>query len=243
MEEALQEFIGMAQEARDRDEKAALTLNIATCYANLGRFEEARKYDRQAVAISPRDEIRSRAAFGEAVTCWEERKFDESLRILNNMLKDYSALLRTPDFRDLYELVQRRRGALLTEFSRPGEARPILEEVLSFDLNAEDKAMFLYYLGIALFNLGERNAAKARFLELLQNSVDDYCTISGRYYLGIIYSEEGAYARALQEFERVEPHAAMADIDKEKIYGWLARTWRLLGNRPEAERYEKLARA
>jgi tetratricopeptide (TPR) repeat protein len=100
----------------------------------------------------------------------------------------------------------------------------------------------LYYLGLALFQLGEKKAAKGRFLELLPGIGGDYCTILARYYLGIIYSEEGAYAKALLEFEHVEPYAKAADISKDKIYGWLARTYRLLGNPAQAERYERLRR-
>ncbi len=241
-EEAIHELHAMAREAIEPIEKAVYMYSEAVCLVRLGRFEEARKCNRQAVAICPCDEVRSRVDFSEAVLCWEEKKFQECLRILNNMLKDYSDLLCTPDFRDLYEQVQFRRGILLTEFSRPREARPLLEEGLSFDLDSEDKAKLLYYLGLALYNLGDKEDAKTRFLEALQGRSDDYFSISARYYLGVIYSEQGAYGKALHEFERVEPHASLASIENEKIYGWLARTYRLTGNLSEAERCEKLAR-
>ena len=185
---------------------------------------------------------RCRADFSEAEMRWEEKRLDESLWTLDNILRRYSALLRTPDFRDLYEQVQFRRGILLTGFSRPGEARPLLEEALSFDPGLVDMRQARYYLGVALFHVGEKKAAKARFLEVLPGSDDDYCTILARYYLGIIYAEEGAYAKALLEFEHVEAYASLAHISKDKIYGWLARTYRLLGNSGQAQRYEKLAR-
>jgi len=232
----------MAQDNLSPDEKALLLYGQAVCLQRLGKLEEARKCNRQAVAISPRDEVRARTDLGEAVLCWEERRFQESLRILDNILERYSDLLRTPDLRDVYEGVQIRRGILLAKFSRPGEARPLLEEALSFDPGAVDIRQALYYLGVALFNLAEKKAAKARFLGLLPGSDDDYWAISARYYLGIIYSEEGAYGKALLEFEHVEPHAKAANISNDKIYGWLARTYRLVGNSGQAERCEKLAR-
>jgi tetratricopeptide (TPR) repeat protein len=241
-EEALREFRAMAREAVDPDGKAVCSLGEGGCFEEMGKFEEARRCYRQAVAISPRDEIRSRADFSEAQICWQEKRFEESLRILDNILNRYSALLRAPDDRDLYEQVQFRRGILLTEFSRPREARPLLEEALSFDPSLVDTRQARYYLGLALFQLGEKKAAKARFLELLPGSDDDYCTMLARYYLGIIYSEEGAYAKALLEFEHVEPHASRAHISKDKIYGWLARTYRLVGNSAQAERCERLRR-
>jgi len=241
-EEAIHEIRAMAQEALEPIEKAVHMYGEAVCLLRLGRFEEARKCNRQAVAICPSNEIRCRVDLNEVFLCWEERKFQECLRMLNNMLKDYSDLLCTPDFRDLYEQVQFRRGLLLTEFSRPREARPLLEEALSFELDAEDKAKLLYYLGLALYNLGDKADAKARFLGALQGRNDDAVSISVRYYLGVIYSEEGAYGKALQEFERVEPYASLASIENEKIYGWLARTYRMTGNSSEAERCEKLAR-
>jgi tetratricopeptide (TPR) repeat protein len=242
VEGALRQIRALAREAVDPDEKAVHSLAEAVCLERLGRYEEARECNRQAVSISPRDEVRSRADFGEAVLCWEEKRFEESLRILNSILSQYSRLLGTPDFRDLYEQVQFRRGVLLTEFSRPAEARPVLEEAVSFDPGLVDMRRAVYYLGVALFNLGEKEAAKGRFLELSGASDDDYCSISARYYLGIIYAEGGAYAKALLEFERVEPYASLAHISKDKIYGWLARTYRLLGNSGQAQRYEKLAR-
>jgi tetratricopeptide (TPR) repeat protein len=241
-QEALHELRAMAREILSPDEKALVFYGQAACLQRLGKLEEARNCNRQAVAISPRDEVRARTDLCEAVLCWEERRFQESLRILDNILKQYSDLLRTPDLRDVYEGVQIRRGILLAKFSRPREARPLLEEALSFDPGLVDMRQALYYLGVTLFNLGEKKAAKARFLELLPGSDDDYWTVSARYYLGIIYSEEGAYAKALLEFERVEPHASWADISKDKIYGWLARTYRLVGNSAQAERCEKLAR-
>jgi tetratricopeptide (TPR) repeat protein len=167
-EEAIHELRAMAQEALEPNEKAMFTYGEAVCLLRLGRFEEARKCNRQAVAISPRDEIRSRVDFNEVFLCWEERKFQECLRMLNNMLRDYSDLLCTPDFRDLYEQIQRKRATLLTEFNRPREARPLLEEALSFELDAEDKATILYYLGVALYNLGDKDEAKTRLLAALQ---------------------------------------------------------------------------
>jgi len=241
-EGAIRELRAMAREAIEPVEKAVYMYGEAVCLLRLGRFEEARRCNRQAIAICPSNEIQSRVDLNEVFLCWEERKFQKCLDMLNRMLKDYSALLCTPDFRDLYEQVQFRRGILLTEFSRPREARPLLEEGLSFDLDAEDKAKLLYYLGLAFFNLGDKKQAKARFLEALQGRNDDDASILARYYLGVIYSEEGAYGKALQEFERVEPHASRASIENEKIYGWLARTYRLTGNSSEAERCEKLAR-
>jgi tetratricopeptide (TPR) repeat protein len=242
VEEALRELRSMAREAVDPDEKAVCSLGEACCFARMGRLEEARRCNRQAVAISPRDEIRSRADFIEAEMCWEEKRFEESFRILDNILSRYSALLRSPDFRDVYEQLQFRRGMLLTEFGRPGEARPVLEEALSFDPSLVDVRQARYCLGVTLFHLGEKKAAKARFLELLPGSDDDHCTILARFYVGIIYTEEGAYAKALLEFEHVEPHARWAGIGKDKIYGWLAQTYRLLGNSAQAQTYEKLAR-
>ena len=185
--------------------------------------------------------MRARTEFNEAVIYWEERKFKESFGVLNKMLKDYSELLSTPDFRDLYEMIQQRRAILLAEFDRPREARLLLEEALSFQLDAEDKSKLLYYLGVALYNLGDKLGAKTRFLEAPQGRPDDYASISSRFYLGVIYLEEGAYGKALQEFEWVEPRVGLTGIPKDRIYGWLAKAYRITGNTSEAERYEKLA--
>ena len=241
-EDAIRELRAMGLEALDPDEKAAHIDGVAVCLLRLGRLDEARKCNRRAADVSVSRGIRARIDFTEAVICWEERKFKESLGLLNKMLKEYSELLSTPDFRDLYEKVHQRRAILLAEFDRHREACPLLEEALSFQLDAEDKALLLYYLGVALYKLGDKLGARTRFLEALQDRPDDYGSISSRFYLGVIYSEEGAYGKALEEFERVEPHVSLTGIPKDRIYGWLARTYRLSGNPSEAERCEKLVR-
>lgn len=241
-EDAIRELRAMAQEALDPDEKAAHILGEAVCLLRLGRHDEARKCNRGAANVAVSRGIRARIDFNEAVICWEERKFKESFGMLNKMLKEYSELLSTPDFRDLYEMVHQRRAILLAEFDRHREARPLLEEALSFQLDADDMALLLYYLGVALYKLGDKLGARTRFLEALQGRPDDYGSISSRFYLGVIFSEEGAYGKALEEFERVEPHVGLTGIPKDRIYGWLARTYRLSGNVREAERYEKLVR-
>jgi len=241
-EEAIRELRAMADEAddpNDPDEKAAFIYGEAVCLLRLGRLDEARKVNRRAADVSVSDGMRARTDFNEAFICWEERKFKKSFGLLNKMLQEYSELLSTPDFRDLYEMVHQRRAILLAEFGRQREARPLLEEALSFQLDADDKAQLLYYLGVALYTLGDKLGAKARFLEAQQDRPDDYASVSSRFYLGVIYSEEGAYGKALHEFEWVEPRVSLTGIPKDRIYGWLARTYRMTGNTSAAERYEK----
>jgi len=243
VEEALQEFHAMAEETADQDEKAVLLLSQATCCAIMNAPKQAREYVRHAIRLSRRPEIRARADFTEAALQCIECRFEDSLRALDRLIVDYGDLLRTPDHRDLYEEIQIRRAILFVEFGRHREARPILEEALTFQEAQVDRGQIHYNLGVCLFNLGDKMAAKENFLEVLRDREEDYYTISARYYLGVIYSQEGAYAKALREFERVEAHAAEANIDKEKIYGWLARVSRLLRLDDDAERYEKLAKS
>ena len=181
-EDAIRELRAMGLEALDPDEKAAHIDGEAVCLLRLGRLDEARKCNRRAADVSVSRGIRARIDFTEAVICWEERKFKESLGLLNKMLKEYSELLSTPDFRDLYEKVHQRRAILLAEFDRHREACPLLEEALSFQLDAEDKALLLYYLGVALYKLGDKLGARTRFLEALQDRPDDYGSISSRFY-------------------------------------------------------------
>jgi tetratricopeptide (TPR) repeat protein len=238
-EEAIRELRAMAEESSDPDEKAAHIFAEGVCLLRLGRLDEARKCNRRAADVSVSRGMRARTDSCEAVIYWEERKFKESFGVLDKMLKEYSDLLSTPDFRDLYEMVHQRRAILLAEFGRQREARPLLEEALSFQLDADDKAQLLYYLGVALYTLGDKLGAKARFLEAQQDRPDDYASVSSRFYLGVIYSEEGAYGKALHEFEWVEPRVSLTGIPKDRIYGWLARTYRMTGNTSAAERYEK----
>ena len=61
-------------------------------------------------------------------------------------------------------------------------------------------------------------------------------------YLGDAHFHEGAYAKAMLEFEWCLVHADEYKIPTPYLYKWLAVTARALGMKEDSERYEKLAK-
>lgn len=242
VKEALREFAALTESVSDPEEKASLLLNEVRCYRLLGQPAEAKRRLSCARRIAPQTQGLLYLQEEEAILLWHEGDRDKALEILDRLYADYRQLLLTPEHRDLYERVQTSRGMLLTELTRYGEARQLLEECLSFDSQLIDKLGVLRDLGLCFVQLGQAERAKGRFQEVLQNGAQGAYAADAHYYLGTIYSAEKAYAKALMEFEWCLAHVEEGQIPKQHICQWLASTARTLGMREDAERYERLAK-
>lgn len=241
-EDALREMQQLAAVTSDPSERATIVLNEAPCLMNLGRLRDARRRLVDGIRISPREDIRARAAFTEAIVDWLEGNREVALEKLDHMLEEHRQTLSRPEHRDLYEEVQVRRGTLLVALGRFKEARSVLEESLAFEIEPGKRGDVMYNLGVSLMRIGELERAGDVFLRLLENGARRDYVASAHYNLGVIYSKEGAPARALQEFEWCIPHADEANIPKQNLYGWLAKVSDDLGLKADADRYDKLAK-
>ncbi len=243
VEESLRELRAMEECTPDREERASLLLNEVTCLLRLGRSKEARRLLVEARdLVPPGSHTNVDVDFAEVGFLIANQKPNDAVRKLDGLLKQYPDVLGVPEKRYLYEAIQVRRGILMAEAGRFSEASPILKEALSFDLADGDKGDLCYSLGVCELKLGDRESAKRMFLEALDRGTRDYHPGRAHYYLGIIYFDEGAYARAEQEFQSCAPHAKHARIPLQHIHGWLAATFRGLGQDDEADRYDKLAK-
>jgi tetratricopeptide (TPR) repeat protein len=240
VEEALRELTDLAEAMQDPFEKASLILNQSTCLTIMGRFGLARALLREAVELSQRAEVRAAAEFGDAVLLWHEGKREAAVGKLDQVLAEYGCVLRLPELRAMYENIQVKRGILLKELARFSEAVPVLEECLSFEI--EKKGDIIHCLAICYMRTGEPARAQEKFLEALSIGTQRPYAVSAHYHLGIIYSRQGAGAKALQEFEWCIPHTEEAKISKEHLYGWLAKVSRDLGLKADAQRYDRLAK-
>lgn len=242
VEEALKELAALTELTVDPEEKATLLLNETRCYRLLGRLGEAGERLSCARRIVPQTQALLYLHEEEAILHWHKRERDKALKILGRLCADYGQLLLTPEHHDLYARVQTSRGMLLTELTRYGEARPLLEECLSFDSPLIDKVGILYNLGLCSLKLGKSAEAKEGFQEVLRNGCQADYTAMAHFYLGTIYFAEVAYAMALIEFESCLA-CGEGGPPKQYLYKWLASTARTLGMREDAERYERLAKA
>lgn len=240
--EALREFASLAESATDPGEKASLLANQEKCQLHLGHMKEARDLISQALKIVPRTHVLLYIYFEDAVLCWHEGRREEALRILESLKEHHLETLLRPEHYELYQQIQTTCGVLLTELARLREARQVLEECLTFDLKLEDRGDILHNLGVCYLKIGEPDQAKGKFLETLKSGALGAYIASTHYYLGIIYSREGASAKALQEFELCLDHADEGQIPKQNIYSWLAAVSHDLGLKSDAERYERLSK-
>jgi tetratricopeptide (TPR) repeat protein len=242
-EEAVAELDSLAELASNEEETGAVLIGKLSCFLNWGRIKEARQclaeLQKQLPGL-PESDLQPRVKLFEATILNHEGKMEEALGLLNQILGDYSALLNLDENRDLYEEVQKDRGLLIAELDRLSEARPILEEALSFETELREVH---YHLGVCYFESGDLKRAKEQFMVALRASVPNHLAGRAHYHLGMIHYREGGYARAKQEFEAAEPLAKESNVPRKYIYGWLARTCHALGLQTDAERYRKLRAA
>ncbi len=244
VQEALKEYHTLAQATVDLTERAMVILNEVNCLSDLGQATDARARLNDARALLPEtSEFRANAEVSEACLDRAEGKFKRALKKLESVLREHANLLQTPNHRFLYEDIQIGRGMLLVELGRSPEARAILEEALTFDLDAEDRGSVLCYLGRCYLDLGELSIARERYEEALKNGgAPTHVETRARYELGRIYYHNEAYARAKEQFELREPTADASYPSKQELWQWLAKTCERLGLKSDAERYANLAR-
>ncbi len=240
-EEAVRELRKLVESTPDPDERASLVLNQSTCLSILGRFREAREQSDRARQISRNPDVWARADFGEACISSSEGKCDEAIRKFDCLLDKYRRILHTPENEDLYRETQIRRGLLLAGVGRFREARTVLEESLVFVDSTGDRDDLLCNLGRCYFELGYRDRAEETFLGLLKTGPSSAHVVWAHFFLGVIYSREGAHPKALLEFEWCLARAEEGQIPKANLFLWLAAASRNLGFEDDAKSYEKLA--
>jgi len=239
VQDALRELPDLLSTAADAQERASIMLNESACYQLIGRLEDASRCLRAARKLTGRDDIYTNYVGADLLI--DEGKYAEAAAALQRLRGDHAAELARPEERDLRDKVLVKLGILLAQLQRDREALPLLQQALSLQLDDPTRGSVCYNLGLCHFTLGNKAEAKKLFLEAVDKASPDYSVLA-RYYLGIVYGQEGAYARALQEFLEVESHAGVAtSITADKIHGYLAMVYRALGRPEEAKIHARLA--
>jgi tetratricopeptide (TPR) repeat protein len=243
IDEAVAELEGLISETLDAEDKASLILNKVTCFLLVKQFtqarrelEECRKYLEGESPLLPRWE------FLDASVSVDEGRPMEAVQKLEQILSCHARLLGRPDMRDLYENVQITRAMLLVDIKRSVEARPVLEEALSYHIAATRRAKLSYYLGLCYFDLDMYDAAKERLQEALDLGIDEGFQPHTHFYLGLIFERQSAKAWAIQHFEACQAKLGKSDIPPRRVYEHLCALYRAVGNRKDAEHYEILSR-
>lgn len=245
LDEAASELRSMYEELRNvADEEAGLMLlNEANCLSRLGcSLEECKELLNQASELFGDDETKRALVDYEEASFYLNYRNRDSVKALEKfdwVLQQHGEILRQPKQSFLYAETQLRRGLLLVELKRFREARPVMEEVLS--LNLERDSNFYFMLGICYMELGEAKSAKQYFLRALDMGLPEDRIVKAHFYLGVVYFRLRAYGQALKEFEFCESNISGSALPLRGLYKWLALTCRNVGREDNARKYSELA--
>jgi tetratricopeptide (TPR) repeat protein len=172
----------------------------------------------------------------------EENRQEEGLRNLSAMLIEYADWFETPDGRDVYELVQIQRAFSLMHLQRNPEARPLLEEAMQFQLDAEVRSDVHCHLGRCYHELSLYILAKEQFDRADTLGVSEGWQPAFHYYYGYTLYELREFQRAKREFILCL-QAGPSGPEPALRYSMLAATSRRLGEHSEARGYEERAKS
>lgn len=241
-QEALREFQDLREATPEPEEKAALLINESGILADLGRFEEAHNKVSEADNLCAEPELRPNILLARSDVLAASGQREAALDNLEQALKQFGESLRDGPHRFLYEEIQIRRGVILNRLGRVKEARGVLEECLTFDLRENRRPEVLFSLGCSYHDLGDTDRAKRTLAEFLLGAAEPEYVPQAHFRLGVICFRDGAFAKALLELEWCARHAQETGASASLFFEWLAATHRALGQKSEAERYEKLAK-
>ncbi|MGO9641184.1 MAG: tetratricopeptide repeat protein [Candidatus Acidiferrales bacterium] len=238
--EAAREFHALARDAADPVERAMILLNESTCLCQMGNTVAARKCWLEASSLVPKEnEFRASIEDQEAFILVTEDRTQEALEILDRIVAKYGSLLARSEKRHLYERIQANRGSHLVYLGRFSDARPLLEEALSFD-EAIKGARFYYDLGLMYFHLDQLSPSKEHFEKSLRMGLANGWGGQAHYYLGLIYAGEGALAKAKNELELSLGDIETSKLSKQDIYRRLTELSTALGLHDQAQAYKQL---
>jgi tetratricopeptide (TPR) repeat protein len=244
-EAVISESLLMLADAENADEKASLLISIHVSYRKLHRRPEAREVLEELNGLDIQDlGTRLNAELCKCVFPADEGRYEESLRLLADLLVRHRAALDLPEYRYLYEDTQCRRGLLLFGLDRFKEALPILQEVVLFPFDRrESKHEIHFALGTCLDETGDIEAAKQEYIRAVAMGVKNSYGEEALYRLGMLYYKIGALAQArhhleaiLRDFSDVAPTLPRSDIYKK-----LSNLSRHLGDQEGEKRYAALA--
>jgi tetratricopeptide (TPR) repeat protein len=177
-----------------------------------------------------------------ALSLLEEDKRDEGLQALSAMLIQHKAWFNTPEGRDVYELVQVQRAFSLIHLERKEEARPLLEQAITFQLDGEVRSEVHCHLGRCYHELSLYTLAKEQFERANVLGVSEDWQPAFHYYYGYTLYELKEFQAAKREFILCL-QSGPSGPDASLRYRMLAATSHKLGEHSEARSYDEEARS
>jgi tetratricopeptide (TPR) repeat protein len=242
LEEAASELRSLVEDSSNAPdiERGLILLNEAICLSHMdGTFEKARRLLEEASPLLGRNRSMRALVDSTDASFYMGRDPKKALQKFDSVSRKYADVLGLPEEIGLYGENQLRRGLLLVELKRYREARPVLEEVLTLDV--EKDSAFYFNLGICYLELRESELARQRLLQALGMGLPEDRIVKTHFYLGVVYFRTRAYGKALQEFEFCEANINKSTLPLRGLYKWLALTCRNVGREESARKYSQLA--
>lgn len=231
---------------RDSDntlEAAGYLVDAATCYLRIGNPEAARECVSKARELAANDALaQAQIDFFEATELIEAGEQEQGVEALSRILDYASAWLNSNESRELYERVQIQRAFTLMHLSKGAEARPILEEAASFDLENDVKSSVHCHLGRLNHESKEYALAKQNFVVAEKLGVRDNWAAAFHYYFGFALYELKEFDAARRQLI-LSVQSGPSGPPASYRYKMLAAVSRKLGEWDRAREYDKLARS
>jgi tetratricopeptide (TPR) repeat protein len=241
---ALKLFREIEPLAPNSEERAAILIGEFHCLEALGQFGKARECLREATNLGDSTpEYSAHIAYLDARLDGGEGKNKSAIAKLDRLLEEHSELLRSPDCKELYELIQMRRLEYLVNVGRMVAALPLFIEATGFVMEKPDS--FVLRMAYCLAKCGEFETAHNMMNKALASSNSIAQETHARYYLGSIYVAEKDYDKALVEFRFCEMHIEESDhsipLSIPQVMDALAYVHEQMGHANEASQYRKAA--
>jgi tetratricopeptide (TPR) repeat protein len=245
-EEAIREYRALAAAAKDANERADLLAGAEIEYCILGRLAEARQIVDELLAMETSDpEIRLSIEFDDACLLLLEGRTADGAEAFASMLQRHRELLERPWLRFLYEEIQWRRAVALVELRRFGEALPILQEAVSFDLeDVEHEQRVWVALGDCLYDAKDFESAREAFIRAIDFGLKNAIEEVARYDFAQVCVKTRGFAQARQQLETIlrDFPTENSFLPRKYVYVLLSRACSGLGDRQAAESYTELAK-
>jgi tetratricopeptide (TPR) repeat protein len=223
--------------------KVACLLEEATRRQERGQFDEAETLMAAAKQLAAANaQASAEIDLFRAMSLLKENRREEGVQSLSAMLIAYADWFKTPDSRDVYELVQVQRAFSLIHLERNEEARPILEEALSFHVESGVQSDVSCHLGRCYHELSLYPLAKEQFERADALGVKEDWRSVFHYYFGYTLYELGEFQRAKREFILCL-QSGSSGPEESMRYAMLAATSRKLGEHSEARSYGERAKS
>jgi tetratricopeptide (TPR) repeat protein len=238
--EALSHLQALANSATEPAERADHLLSQVRCLIELRRLSEARaRFAEAAELMADSPQTRQELSFCEVDLLIAEQKLERALENLEQLHKDYAAYSRVANYQSVWQAMEIRRGLVLAGLGRFREALPILETALCYD-QVEKNGAFHYSLARCYCERKEFEQAKRILLEGFKQGYESRTKMQAHFLLGQVHYNQGAFARALQEFEVCESQFEELGVSRKDFFLWLEYSSAALGQEDRVRKYKRM---